>query len=159
RIQTSLVQVEAARETKIRSEIVSGSLSRVGTAVTRTAARRQDANESLVQSRDRQYATVGGSVQIAANPAQPHLPAQFPASPKSCTKSPVKECAAVGVNGLIRIIDDGENAPVILKRPISGRRERHSSISCEGEIPLQLRTRFCHVSFVSFGKRFRMGVI
>src|SRR5215471_7488655 len=144
---------------KIRGEIVSGSLSLIGTAVTRTARRGQDTNESLVQSGDRQDAPVRGSVQIAANPAKPHVPARLPGPPESRRKSPVKECAAVGVDGLIRIIDYGKNAPVILKRSIPGRRARHSSISREGEIPLQLRTRFCQAGFVSFGKRFRMGEI
>src|SRR5262249_60105689 len=131
----------------------------IGTAVTRTARRGQDTNESLVQSGDRQDAPVGGSVQIAANPAKPHIPARLPGPPESRRKSPVKECAAVGVDGLIRIIDYSKNAPVILKRPIPGSRTRHSSISREGEIPLQLRTRFPHVGFISFRKRSRIGEI
>src|SRR6188474_1475030 len=120
-VQAAVTQTELAQETKISSEIVGASLAVVGAAISRTATRGQNADESLIQSAHRQDPTIGETIQITEEPAETETQAGLPGSNKPRSRAPVEERAAVRVDRLIGIVDHNKAAPVVLKRSISRR--------------------------------------
>ena len=87
-VQAAVAQPELAQEAKIGSEIVGASLAVIGAAIAWTATRGQNADESLIQSANRQDPTIGETIQITEEPAEAETPAGLPGSEETALQSP-----------------------------------------------------------------------
>src|SRR5262245_36769591 len=104
-VEVATAHTEAPQKAKIRGEIVNGPFPIAETAVAWSASCREDTDKPLIESGHRQDAPVRGTIEITGDPAEAQIPARLPRSHEPCTKPPIKERAAVGIDGLIRVID------------------------------------------------------